>query len=257
MASVFFIFLSMALVAGSAAFFSVLGLAKLFSGAFSSVVVMGGSLEFGKLVITSYLYNFWKTTNIFLKGYLILSIFILSLITSMGIAGFLTSAHEGSMLDVKKGESSLILLEEKYSYNSSRIKEINSQISNIDPQYVTAKQRLMKSFENELNVIQKEQPQLEAQIIELKKEKIEQNSKIGPVIFITQTFGIDENKAILVLIFLLVIVFDPLAIALTICLNKVVAERRDNNKLSSTQYSDTDNLIKAQALDILKKELSS
>ena len=66
------LFVSMMAVASGAAFFSVIGLAKLFSGSFMSVLVMGGSLEFGKIVITSYLYNYWKETSLLLKTYLVI-----------------------------------------------------------------------------------------------------------------------------------------------------------------------------------------
>ena len=64
--------LSALLIAGSAAAFSVYGLAKLFSGAFLSVVVMAGSLELGKLVTASFLYRYWNMINWFQKLYLLL-----------------------------------------------------------------------------------------------------------------------------------------------------------------------------------------
>ncbi len=49
--------MSALLIAGSAAFFSVFGLSKLFAGAALSVVVMAGSLELGKLVSAAFLYR--------------------------------------------------------------------------------------------------------------------------------------------------------------------------------------------------------
>ena len=61
--------LSALLIAGSAAFFSVFGLSKLFSGAALSVIIMAGSLEFGKLVAASFLYRYWNSINNLLKGY--------------------------------------------------------------------------------------------------------------------------------------------------------------------------------------------
>ena len=45
-------------IAGSAAFFSVFGLSKLFAGAALSVIIMAGSLEFGKLVTAAFLYRY-------------------------------------------------------------------------------------------------------------------------------------------------------------------------------------------------------
>jgi hypothetical protein len=57
-------------IAGSAAFFSVFGLSKLFAGAALSVIIMAGSLEFGKLVGASFLYRYWNTIATWLKIYM-------------------------------------------------------------------------------------------------------------------------------------------------------------------------------------------
>jgi hypothetical protein len=61
-------------VAGCSAFFSVQGLATLYSSQFISVCIMAGGLEFGKLVAASYLHRYWEKTNFFLKFYLLLAI---------------------------------------------------------------------------------------------------------------------------------------------------------------------------------------
>ena len=57
-------------VSGSAAFYSVFGLSKLFAGASTEVIIMAGSLEFAKLVTASLLYQYWDTINKVLKYYL-------------------------------------------------------------------------------------------------------------------------------------------------------------------------------------------
>ena len=43
-------------IAGIAAYFSVLGLATIFAGAFIGIVIMAGALEFGKIVTAAYLH---------------------------------------------------------------------------------------------------------------------------------------------------------------------------------------------------------
>jgi len=78
---------------GVAIFYSVIGLATIFPGAFVPVVIMGGVLEIGKLITASWLYRNWKFTPFMLKTYLTTAVIILSLITSMGIFGFLSKAH--------------------------------------------------------------------------------------------------------------------------------------------------------------------
>ena len=80
-------------VSASAAFYSVSGLSKLFAGAAFAVIVMAASLEIAKLVIASLLYQYRKSLPTFLKYYLSIACFVLILITSMGIYGFLSAAY--------------------------------------------------------------------------------------------------------------------------------------------------------------------
>jgi hypothetical protein len=80
-------------ISGVAAYYSIIGLATIFPGAFIPVVLMGSVLEAGKLVCASWLYRNWKQTNIILRSYLFFAVIVLSLVTSMGIFGFLSKAH--------------------------------------------------------------------------------------------------------------------------------------------------------------------
>jgi hypothetical protein len=103
----FLIALSALSVSASAAFYSVFGLSKLFAGASYQVMVMATSLEFAKLVVASLLYQYWSTINKWLRLYLSLAVFVLILITSGGIYGFLSGAYQetatkSELLDLKK-----------------------------------------------------------------------------------------------------------------------------------------------------------
>ena len=80
-------------ISGVAIFYSVIGLATIFPGAFVPVIIMASVLEVGKLITASWLYRHWKHTRFLLKFYLTVSVVVLSLITSMGIFGFLSKAH--------------------------------------------------------------------------------------------------------------------------------------------------------------------
>ena len=101
-------------ISAIAAFYSIVGLATIFPGAYWPVIAMGSALEVGKLVCASWLYRNWNNTNKGLRSYLFSSVIILCLITSMGIFGFLSKAH----------------LETNFqsSNNSQQISIINSQI---------------------------------------------------------------------------------------------------------------------------------
>ena len=80
-------------ISGVAIFYSVIGLATIFPGAYWPVIIMGSVLEVGKLITASWLYRQWKFTPFLLKSYLTIAVVVLSLITSMGIFGFLSKAH--------------------------------------------------------------------------------------------------------------------------------------------------------------------
>jgi hypothetical protein len=80
-------------ISGVAIFYSVIGLATIFPGAFWPVVIMGSVLEIGKLITASWVYRNWKFTPFLLKTYLTIAVIVLSIITSMGIFGFLSKAH--------------------------------------------------------------------------------------------------------------------------------------------------------------------
>ena len=80
-------------IAGVAAWFSIAGLMAIFSAAAMPIAIMAGTLEVGKLLTASWLYRYWNETSFTLKAYLSTAVFILMLITSMGIFGYLSKAH--------------------------------------------------------------------------------------------------------------------------------------------------------------------
>src|SRR5210317_830607 len=79
-------------IAGIAAYFSVIGMATMFAGAYLGTIVMMSALETGKLVTAAYLHLLWEKLN-YLKYYLLTSVAVLMLITSLGIFGYLSKAN--------------------------------------------------------------------------------------------------------------------------------------------------------------------
>ena len=89
-----YILLAVAVTLSSvAAFYSVVGLAAIFSGAFIPVIIMGSTLEIAKVLTTLWLHRHWNQVPILLKSYLTAAVVVLMMITSMGIFGFLSKAH--------------------------------------------------------------------------------------------------------------------------------------------------------------------
>ena len=109
-------------VSGSAAFYSVFGLSKLFAGASTEVIIMAGSLEIAKLVTASLLYQYWDTINKALKYYLTLAVIILILITSMGIYGFLSAAYQDTFNKLTYVDNEKAFLNQKNRILSTRCK---------------------------------------------------------------------------------------------------------------------------------------
>ena len=76
-----------------AAYFSIVGLMAIFSGLPQSIFAMGAVLEIAKLVTASWVYQYWNKTQFLMKTYMVAAVVILSIITSVGIFGFLSKAH--------------------------------------------------------------------------------------------------------------------------------------------------------------------
>jgi hypothetical protein len=140
-------------ISGVAAYYSIIGLATIFPGAFIPVVLMGSVLEVGKLVCASWLYRNWRQTNILLRSYLFFAVIVLSIVTSMGIFGFLSKAHlqnefaDGSVQQkielinsqIKTEESIIVRQQEiinrafgKDTSTTVRLNQLNQRLTQLD-----------------------------------------------------------------------------------------------------------------------------
>jgi len=119
-------------ISGVAIFYSVIGLATIFPGAFVPVVIMGGVLEVGKLITASWLYRNWKFTPFMLRTYLTTAVIILSLITSMGIFGFLSKAHLEQNLASDTLIQRIQILEDKIESEKNSILRQNAVIDRLE-----------------------------------------------------------------------------------------------------------------------------
>tara|TARA_R110001592_G_scaffold9047_7_gene48532 strand:+ start:4385 stop:6373 length:1989 start_codon:yes stop_codon:yes gene_type:complete len=119
-------------ISGVAIFYSVIGLATIFPGAFVPVVIMGSVLEVGKLITASWLYRNWKFTPFMLKTYLTTAVIILSLITSMGIFGFLSKAHLEQNLASDTLIQRIQILEDKIDSEKNSILRQNAVIDRLE-----------------------------------------------------------------------------------------------------------------------------
>jgi hypothetical protein len=120
------------LLSAVAAYFSIAGLMAIFSSAVIPIAVMGGTLELAKIVTASWLYRNWKTAPILFRYYLVSSTIILSLITSLGIFGYLSKAHNDQNLVSGDVQSKIAIYDEKIKTARENIEANRKQLKQMD-----------------------------------------------------------------------------------------------------------------------------
>lgn len=271
-------------VAGCAAYFSVTGLGILFSGASMAVMIMASSLEFAKLITASYLKQAWSTINGFLKFYLVLAVIILMIITSAGIFGYLSNAFQQQNLKIQQVDREVAVWDTKITTNKEQISIFNEQLNNlqqnqgklIDLQGETkANSRLLRSVDardKQIFEISSKIDKLNTEIVtyndtinKIKSENIDIEREVGGFRFVAEAFGVDLNTVVKFFIFLIVFVFDPMAIALVIAFNNLLNQRNKEKIEDSKQkeykiYGDEPVLEKntdsAQSENVIDEEYS-
>jgi hypothetical protein len=238
--------LSAIIVAGCAAYFSVTGLGVLFSGASIAVMVMASSLEFAKLVAATYLKQKWDSIKGFNKWYLTISVGILMLITSAGIFGYLSNAFQQQSLKLQQVDREILVHSTKIEQNNTQISQLSTQISEfnsnqgkiIDGGKVNS--RLLRSIDNrdkeiaklndKISILQDGNAKENEKINEIKNTNIDLEKEVGGFRFVADAFGLELTTVVKFFIFLIVIVFDPLAIALIIAFNGMVSNKKEKQK---------------------------
>ena len=242
-------------ISASAAFYSVSGLSKLFAGAQLEVIIMAGSLEFGKLVIASLLYQYGVSINKWLRTYLTIAATVLVLITSMGIYGFLSAAYQETYQKLVVQQNQIEFLDNKaqfyeadvtrYDQELERISNNISTLSNARSQQIqvrdtsvvggvrttisTSELRLAQSRieveEGNRNAVQAKREvaadslqTLKLRILEIQNEA-DTVGELGPLQYLSGLTGAPMDKIINILLLVIIFVFDPLAISMVIAAN--------------------------------------
>ena len=216
----FLVGISALFIAGSAAFFSVFGLSKLFAGEATAVIIMAGSLELGKLVAASFLYRYWSKIAGWLRIYMTVGVITLVMITSAGIFGFLSNAYQGATIEFEKQsttllykEDRLVQLEEDKVYLKD---ELEQSVNALPDNYPTAKRELREEYNPKVLELNDEILDVKQDISDLKVELVETGVEVGPAIYLARAFGSDVDTVTKFFIFILIFVFDPMAVSLVI-----------------------------------------
>jgi len=239
------------LIAGSAAFFSVTGLGVLFSGAAVAVMIMAGSLEFAKLVTATYLKQEWENIKGINKWYLTSAVVILMAITSAGIFGYLSNAFQQQNLKLDQVEREIQVWQNKIEYSNQQILTLQGQQKDLSTTQNTlitkgnVNSRLLRSVDNrdrqsttinkKINSLQDSIVSYNGKINDIKNNNIDLEREVGGFRFVAESFGVELNSVVKFFIILIVIVFDPLAVALVISFNQLVLTTRRKEEDEITQ----------------------
>jgi len=269
-------------VSASAAFYSVSGLMKLFAGAAFAVGIMAGSLEVSKLVIASLLYQYWDSLNKVLRTYLTIAAFVLILITSAGIYGFLSSAYQETAnkdqittqqiaaLESKKKlfqDTRDNLLKEKQSLSELRgtlSKSSTNQYTdsrgnlvvrsnNASYKQIESTSKSDEKLSSKLDIVNDSIFSIENKILQVKTNSTA-SSELGPLKYLSGLTGYPMDKIINWFLLVIIFVFDPLAIALVIAAN-FAFKHKDESKEYPLEEKVEDMRNVVEAYDDLNSEI--
>jgi hypothetical protein len=240
-------------ISAVAIYYSVVGLAAIFSAAVIPIIVMGSALEVAKLVCASWLKANWSRAPRLMKVYMTTAVIVLMLITSMGIFGFLSKAHSDQSLVSGDVQSKIAIYDEKIKTAKDNIDANRKALKQMDEavDQVMGRSSDEKGAEKAVAIRrsqQKERARLQSEIASEQKtvaaiseerapiaaevRKVE--AEVGPIKYIAKFIygehGADENmleKAVTWIIVLIVVVFDPLAVIMLLAAQMTFGWRKE------------------------------
>ncbi len=241
------------LVAGVAAYFSVIGLATIFAGSFWPVVIMAGVLEIGKLVTAGFLHLRWSDINKAMRYYLMSAVLVLMIITSLGIFGFLAKANIEQTLQGDSYSLELSILDKRLSAKEAELKRYEDRLTGLDyiidtarPEdrnYIDRRQREERiEIASEIDLVVDDIVELNQDKMPIQREQLVQEGEIGPIKYVAEMlYGEDVaadklDNAARILIFFIIFAFDPLAVLLLVASLGLMA--RDNEPLNPVYATD-------------------
>ena len=252
----FLVGISALIIAGCAAYFSVTGLGVLFAGASLSVMVMASSLELAKLVAATYLKQKWDEIGGFNKWYLTSAVALLMIITSAGIFGYLSNAFQAQSLKLQVVDREIAVYQTKITTNEAQITQLTTQLNNLQQNQsvilekgkvnsrllrsIDSKDRQTAQINKKIDGLQSENAKNTEKINEIKLKNLDLEKEVGGFRFVAEAFGVELKKVVKFFIFLIVIVFDPLAVALIIAFNGLISDKKRKQKEILTEMMEND-----------------
>lgn len=250
------IFVAAMFITACAALFSVSGISKLFAGATMSAGTMALALEIGKVVSVSFLYRFWKEIGRSLKIYLMLASVVLMVLTSAGIYGYLTAAYakvaQGPLeltSQIRTMDTQIATVQselDRYSARQSQLMSLRTQqearVDELIRKSETGTSSAVRTAQNQIIQYDRELRSLTESLNRrsayrdslsasqaAKTLEINANQEIGTFVYIAKMLNTDLDTVVKWFTLAIVLVFDPLAVALIIAYNFLV--RRDGESV--------------------------
>ena len=239
------LFASALLISGIAEYFAIAGLVAIFSSSPIASIVLGGALAIGKLVAASWVYRNWDTAPKMLLYYFTAAVITLSLITSMGIFGYLSKAHLDHSLVIGDSSSQVEIIEERIKTEEQNITSYRNDLKILDAQIqkytelgsvtrsVRARDQQKKERETLVGKLEESQNKISKyreELLPIKSESRKIEAEIGPIKYIAELiYGSSTqdiiDKAVRLTIIIIIFVFDPLAILLLIAANMEIKKK--------------------------------
>ncbi len=228
-----------------AAYYSIMGLVAIFAAAAIPIFIMGSLLEASKLVVASWLYRSWKEIPRLMKVYFTTALVILMMLTSMGIFGFLSKAHLDQAVPTGDVAAKLSLIDEKIKTEKDNLNAARTELNQLDQQVNQTLNRTTDAagadrsiairrgqqkdrarILNEIGSTQTKIAKLQEERAPIASEVRKVEAEVGPIKYIAQLIYGQEaqdadilEKAVRIVILLIVAVFDPLAVLLLVAAN--------------------------------------
>ena len=182
-------------ISAVAIYYSVAGLVAIFAAAAVPIIIMGGTLEIGKLVTAVWLHRYWTKATWWLKTYLSIAVIILMVITSMGIFGFLSKAHIEQTSASNESVEKISQIESEISRYKGIIKRSEEKIESAENQGANKNNTIQDQIDREQKRIDTAYDRVQPLVAEQQKiiqQEIERkDKKIEP--YLAQVSNIDAD----------------------------------------------------------------
>jgi hypothetical protein len=255
----------------SSAVYSILGLTAIFAAAFWPIVVLGGSLEIGKIISTLWLHKYWDKAELQYKVYLSSAVAILMVLTSMGVFGFLSKAHLDQAVPSGDVQAQVQIFDDKIQTQKDNIKTARAALAQMDTavdqvmgrssdekgadKAVAIRRSQAKergNLQNDISKAQAEITKLQEQRAPIASEARKVEAEVGPIKYIAALIYGDNpdanilEKSVRWVIILIVIVFDPLALTLLLAATKTFEWERGINILAPGKKEEDNKELKEE-----------